>query len=87
VAGSRERRARRPASADHLPPSGRPDPIPPPHTHTGLGVIWYNVGRQELHICKGPEAQLLPQGGAVELVMPGVEALAARLENVQSLLG
>jgi hypothetical protein len=50
-------------------------------------VLWFNVGRQQLHICRGPEAQLLPGGGAVELVMPGVDALAARLEGVQGLLG
>lgn len=53
----------------------------------GLGVIWYNIGRQQLHICKGPEAQKLPPGAAIGLTLPNVERIAAQLENVQGILG
>jgi hypothetical protein len=53
----------------------------------GLGVVWYNLGRQQLHICKGPEPQGLPPGGAIGLVVPSVERAAERLEAVQGLLG
>ncbi|GBF96841.1 hypothetical protein Rsub_09697 [Raphidocelis subcapitata] len=53
----------------------------------GLGVVWFNVGRQQLHICQGPDAQGLPAGAAIGLTIPGVEALAERMERVQALLG
>jgi hypothetical protein len=72
-----------PAPTAPAPPRARRCPSHPP----GLGVVWFNIGRQQLHICQGPDAQRLPDGGAIGLTMPGVEALAARLERVQSLLG
>ncbi|KIZ03954.1 hypothetical protein MNEG_4002 [Monoraphidium neglectum] len=53
----------------------------------GLGVVWYNLNRQQLHICRGPEPQRLPAGGAIGLVVHSVERVAAQLEVVQSLLG
>eukprot|EP00197_Chlamydomonas_leiostraca_P002747 CAMPEP_0202859776 /NCGR_PEP_ID=MMETSP1391-20130828/1749_1 /ASSEMBLY_ACC=CAM_ASM_000867 /TAXON_ID=1034604 /ORGANISM="Chlamydomonas leiostraca, Strain SAG 11-49" /LENGTH=422 /DNA_ID=CAMNT_0049538853 /DNA_START=174 /DNA_END=1443 /DNA_ORIENTATION=- len=53
----------------------------------GSHVMWYNVGRQQLHICKGPHAQRLPQGGAIGLVLPDVGGVAHRLEGLQSQLG
>ncbi|KAI8465170.1 MAG: hypothetical protein J3K34DRAFT_437916 [Monoraphidium minutum] len=63
------------------------DPDTTGPTRGGLGVVWYNLNRQQLHICRGPEAQRLPPGGAIGLVVPGVERVAAALEGVQNLLG
>lgn len=53
----------------------------------GLNVVWYNLGRQQFHICKGPVAQPLHTGGAIGLVMPNVAEVAHRLEAVSAFLG
>lgn len=50
-------------------------------------VIWYNIGRQQFHICKGPGAQTLPPGGAIGLVLPDVDRALQRLESIQQALG
>ncbi|GLI64203.1 hypothetical protein VaNZ11_007395 [Volvox africanus] len=53
----------------------------------GYHVVWYNIGKQQFHIARGPAAQVLPPGSVVGLVMPNVGAMAERLEGVRRLLG
>jgi hypothetical protein len=43
----------------------------------GLGVIWYNIGQQQLHICHGAKAQLLPPGSAIGIVLPDINKVTA----------
>ncbi|GIL72263.1 hypothetical protein Vretimale_419 [Volvox reticuliferus] len=53
----------------------------------GYHVMWYNIGKQQFHIARGPTAQVLPPGSVVGMVMPNVAAMAERLEGVRRLLG
>ncbi|GIL45417.1 hypothetical protein Vafri_2668 [Volvox africanus] len=53
----------------------------------GYHVMWYNIGKQQFHIARGPAAQVLPPGSVVGLVMPNVGAMAERLEGIRRLLG
>lgn len=46
----------------------------------GVAVTWFNIGRQQFHISKGPEAQRTPL--PVKLVLPDHAALVQRLELV-----
>ncbi|KAL0055296.1 hypothetical protein WJX82_010318 [Trebouxia sp. C0006] len=48
----------------------------------GVAVTWFNIGRQQFHISKGPEAQRTPL--PVKLVLPNHAALVQRLELVAS---
>ncbi|GLC38576.1 hypothetical protein PLESTM_000749300 [Pleodorina starrii] len=53
----------------------------------GLHVMWYNCGKQQFHIARGPGAQRLPPGSVVGLVMRDVGAVAERMEGVRQMLG
>eukprot|EP00798_Chlamydomonas_sp_ICE-L_P020990 gene20990-27848_t len=53
----------------------------------GINVVWFNIGRQQFHIAKGPKTQQLPNGGAIMLVLPNVMQIAAQLEAVSLVLG
>lgn len=48
----------------------------------GVMVTWFNIGRQQFHISKGPEAQRTPL--PVKLVLPDHSSLVQRLELVAS---
>ncbi|KAG2490375.1 hypothetical protein HYH03_011177 [Edaphochlamys debaryana] len=53
----------------------------------GAHVVWYNCGRQQFHIARGPAPQRLPPGSVIGLVLPDVAGVAQRLEAVKQTLG
>ncbi|MSQ23970.1 MAG: hypothetical protein EXR58_05405 [Chloroflexi bacterium] len=51
-----------------------------PYMSVGLENMWMNAGEQQFHLPTRPSAQIIP--GHIGLVVPSLDALEARLQNV-----